>query len=109
MATMRVEIQSFRHAFPILLALGVVLYFSEKWFFFLSLCLIVWLHFKAFHYFRKLLRVCFLDLGTKLTGITRKLNITEDEVNAIGDAYINTLPPDEGKELMKEIHEVYPQ
>ena len=107
MAAMRIEMWYFKLTLPLIAALGVVLYFSLQWFLFLSLCLIVWLQFRLFHHLRKIMRVSFLDLGTKLTGIMRKLNITVEEVNAIGDEYINSLPPDQRIELMAEIKEVY--
>ncbi len=103
------NIFKFLKSFWIEILIGAILLFAVddiRWFLFYFLVIVLaTIHYKA-EYLRKLIRVFQVVNEGKLLGIIKKLNISEEELQDIGDSVEANLTEKQLKSLYKDMEDI---
>lgn len=91
-----------------ILAGGLILLFVEdiRWFLFYLLIIFLLISALLIDYMRKLIRVFHVMNEVKLSGIIKKLNVTEEELKKIGDDVENDLTEEQRKSLYQDMNDL---
>ncbi len=91
-----------------ILAGGAILLFVEdiRWFLFYLLIILLLTSERRTDYLRKLIRVFQVTNEGKLMGIIKKLNITTEELQEIGDEEENRLTEEQRKSLYQDMDDL---